>query len=112
LPPGPEIFLCMLKFLYQETKRRGISHWLIAVERSLHVRLHRMGWPFVPVGPEVDYYGPVRPYLAEVTAAERSLSRKNPRLFSFLREGLHGADEPAQPRGCVEMDGRRRLTGV
>jgi len=112
LPPGPEIFLCMLKFLYQETKRRGISHWLIAVERSLHVTLRRMGWPFVAVGPEVDYYGPVRPYLAEVIAAERSLSRKNPTLFSFLRDGLCGAEQPAKSRGCVEGDRIRRLSGV
>lgn len=112
LPPGPEIFLCILKYLYQETKRRGISHWLIAVERSLHVTLRRMGWPFVAVGPEVDYYGPVRPYLAEVVAAERSLSQKNPRLFSFLREGLRGADVLAKPRGCVEGDRLLRLSGI
>jgi N-acyl amino acid synthase of PEP-CTERM/exosortase system len=112
LPPGPEIFLCILKFLYQETKRRGISHWLIAVERSLHVTLRRMGWPFVAVGPEVNYYGPVRPYLAEVIAAERSLSRKNPMFFSFLREGLRGADELAEPRGCLEGDRLLRLSGI
>lgn len=87
-PPGPEIVVGMLKYLYRETKRSGVTHWLIAIERGLDVLVRRMGWPFVAVGPEVDYYGPVRPYLAEVSRAERMLEKKNPRLLSFLRQGI------------------------
>lgn len=87
-PAGPEIIIGVLKYLYHETKRLGITHWLIAVDRGLDVTIRRMGWPFVQVGPEVDYYGPVRPYLAEVVAADRVLAIKNPALFAFLNHGL------------------------
>jgi N-acyl amino acid synthase of PEP-CTERM/exosortase system len=88
VPPGPEIFVGILKYLYHETKRSGVTHWLIAIDRGLDIAVRRMGWPFVAVGPEVDYYGPVRPYLADVSLADRVLASKNPRLFAFLNEGL------------------------
>lgn len=103
LPAGPEILLGILKYLYHESKRRGVAHWLIAVEKSLFLAVRRMGWPFVPIGPEVDYYGPVRPYLAAASAAEAALARRNPALLSFLRDGLsEGPRCVARSRGYME----------
>jgi N-acyl amino acid synthase of PEP-CTERM/exosortase system len=100
-PEGPEILLSILKCLYQETKLLGLTHWIIAVERSLHLMLRRMGWPFVAVGPQVDYCGLVRPYLAEVRHTERVLRGENPRLLSFLREGLPHVCDGVDPAGAV-----------
>lgn len=85
---GPEILNGILKYLYHESKRLGVTHWLIVVESGLYILLRRAGWPFVPVGPEVDYHGPVRPFLAEITLAERTLAQKNPELYAFLSEGV------------------------
>lgn len=85
---GPEIMGGICKYFFHESKRLGVTHWLIAVEPALHALVTRMGWPFMPVGPEVDYFGPVRPYLAEAAVAERILAHKNPSFYAFLIEGL------------------------
>lgn len=110
-PPGPEIVLGMFKYLYHETRRSGVTHWLIAIERGLEVLVRRMGWPFVAVGPEVDYYGPVRPYLCEVSHAEWILQRRNPRLLSFLRHGLPQVGG-AGPQGSVAPRRSFRIAGA
>lgn len=111
LPPGPEVVLGMLKYLYHETKRLGVTHWLIAIERGLDILLRRMGWHFVPVGPEVDYYGPVRPYIGEVSHTERVMQIRNPRLLSFLREGSAQLGGGAGPQGSVAPRRSFRIAG-
>lgn len=87
-PNPPEIVSGIYRALYQESKRHGIVHWLVAMERSLFVVLKRMGFTFAPIGPEVDYFGPVRPYLATISAFEDKIFRSSPSLFAFMIEGL------------------------
>jgi N-acyl amino acid synthase of PEP-CTERM/exosortase system len=110
-PPGPEIVVGILKYLYHETKRLGVTHWLIAIERGLGVFLKRLGLPFVAVGPEVDYCGPVRPYVAEVSHTESVLQRKNPRLLSFVRHGLPQVCQGAGRQGPVAPTRSLRIVG-
>jgi N-acyl amino acid synthase of PEP-CTERM/exosortase system len=96
---GPEIVTGIYKYLYHESKRLGITHWLVAMERSLDLMLRRMGFHFKPVGPEVDYYGPVRPYLATIAELEQALWR-HPKMAAYMMEGLPrdlAADIPAAP---------------
>lgn len=53
----------LIKGMYQATKRMHATHWIIAIEKSLRRRIVRYGLPFRQVGPEVDYFGPVSPYV-------------------------------------------------
>jgi N-acyl amino acid synthase of PEP-CTERM/exosortase system len=89
-PPAdvPEMIAGIFRLIYQESKRRKVTHWVVAMERSLHVMLKRIGFEFTAIGPEADYYGPVRPYFAEIAALERSVSHHKPATWRYVTEGL------------------------
>ena len=91
---GPEIVTALFKYLYHESKRRGITHWLVAMERSLDIMLRRMGFPFTPVGPETDYYGPIRPFVAEIAELERTLPKRCPGMLDYMVDGLPDSLRP------------------
>lgn len=105
-PPGPlisptacpEIVTGLFKYLYHESKRLGITHWLVAMERSLDIMLRRMGFTFTPVGPEVDYYGPTRPFIAEIAELERTVPRRHPQMLAYMIDGLPARLRPDWPR--------------
>lgn len=84
----PELVLGLYKTIYQETKRRGISAWFAAMETTLLRLLHRYQFGFKPIGPEVDYYGPVTPYLAKIAELEKGVRDKYPDLYAAFIEGL------------------------
>lgn len=84
----PVIALGLYKALYQASKRNGISHWLAAMEMPLTRHLRRYQLMFKQIGPEVDYYGPVRPYLLSVADTERRMSRRLPDLMEDWLDGL------------------------
>ena len=95
-PPqrGSEIVAGLFKCIYQESKRHDLTHWLVAMERGLYLMVRRLGFHFDPIGPEVDYYGPVRPYVAEIAAIERSLFVHHPDIYAYWMEGLEPSLQP------------------
>ncbi len=97
VPPNnvPEMVSGIFRLIYQESKRHGVTHWVVAMERSLHVMLKRMGFPFSPIGPEADYYGPVRPYMAEIAALERNIGQFKPETLEYVVKGLEPHLRPA-----------------
>jgi N-acyl amino acid synthase of PEP-CTERM/exosortase system len=84
----PEIILGLYKEMYQTSKRQGITHWFVAMEKTLQRLLHRFSFDFTPIGPELDYYGPVTPYIAVISEIEETVYRKNPDLFMDFMSGL------------------------
>ncbi|MEK6715749.1 MAG: PEP-CTERM/exosortase system-associated acyltransferase [Candidatus Omnitrophota bacterium] len=58
---------------YQESKRRGLTHWLAAMEDSLFRLVALHGFIFSPLGAPIDYYGEVTPYLGELSEIEKSV---------------------------------------
>jgi N-acyl amino acid synthase of PEP-CTERM/exosortase system len=85
---APEIVSGIFRMFYHESKRLGITHWVVAMERGLNLMLKRMAFVFAPIGPESDYYGPVRPYMAEIAAIERHLARTRPETLRYMTFGL------------------------
>jgi N-acyl amino acid synthase of PEP-CTERM/exosortase system len=83
-----EILAGLCRVIFQESKRRGITHWMLAMERSLYVMVNRIGFKFVPAGPEVDYHGPVRPYFTTVEDFEANLFKASPERLRYLARGL------------------------
>lgn len=82
---GGELIVSLYKALYQASKRRGITHWLAATEQSLYRLLGKYAFPLRPIGPEIDYFGPVAPYLMDVREFDQViLSGTRPRLDDFL----------------------------
>ena len=93
---GGELIVSLYKALYQASKRRGITHWLAATEKSLHRLLAKYDFPLRLIGPETDYFGPVAPYLMDLREFDQViLSRKKPLLDDFL-VGL-------EPRFCPAL---------
>lgn len=85
----------LIKGMYQVTKRLHGTHWIIAIEKALRRRIQRYGLPFRVAGPEVDYFGPVAPYimsLADLDAVIRS--GRYPVLDDFP-VGLESEYQPA-----------------
>jgi hypothetical protein len=76
--------LAVAKGVYQASKHVGATHWIVATERSLQRLLARNGFPFVQLGPEFDYFGPVAPYSMNLAEFERViLSGRYPALADF-----------------------------
>ena len=94
---GREI-LNLYKGLYLESKRLGVTHWLAAMEEPLVRLLRRFGFVFNPVGPEVDYYGHVRPYIANISEIEKQVCREHPFLFKFFIDNLEPHLKPVIAR--------------
>lgn len=84
----PEIIFGLYKVMYQASKRQGITHWFAAMEKPLLRLLQRYSFDFKPIGPEMDYYGPVTPYFAEIAEIEKSVHRRHPEILADFVQGL------------------------
>lgn len=103
LEAGPEIVAGLYKCMYQESKRHQVTHLLVAMERSLRVLLRRMGFTFAPIGPIVDYYGPVIPHITTITDIENALVKSRPEV---LRYWLHGLEPELHPACAAALKSR------
>ena len=86
----PDILLGIFRQLYRHCKLNGINYWYSAVEKSL-ARLMNSLFNFIPepIGEQVDYYGPVTPYLVAIDDFERGLSIKDATIFAWYQEALN-----------------------
>lgn len=84
--------------VYQESKRAGLTHWAVATEASLQRALGGYGLPFRAIGPAIDYFGPVTPYLMDLSVFDSVvLNGKLPQLNGFL-DGLEHRYRPRDER--------------
>ena len=91
-PPGGgntgTVILTVYRQMYQYSLQHGIEYWYAAMERPLLRMLRRIGVEFQRIGPAVDYYGPVAPYLLELSALQRRLAEVNPAFLHWLDSEL------------------------
>jgi N-acyl amino acid synthase of PEP-CTERM/exosortase system len=84
----------LYRALYHASRRAGFTHWLVATEASLQRAVRAYAFPFRPIGPPIDYFGPVTPYLMNLSVFDRVvLGGTMPRLNGFL-EGLEQRYHP------------------
>jgi len=80
-----DVFLTLLKGMYQAAKRAGATHWLAATEKPLQRLLAQRGFPFHQIGPDSDYFGIVAPYRMDLQEFEDVImSGQYPDLEDFL----------------------------
>ncbi len=84
----PEIVLGLYRVIYYECKRHHLTHCFAMMERKLWGILNRVGIPFHQIGEEVDYYGPVIPYVVSISELESHIYQVNPLLYHYFLEGL------------------------
>jgi N-acyl amino acid synthase of PEP-CTERM/exosortase system len=82
----PHILLSLYRQMYQHSLNNGIRYWYAAMERSLARALSRMDFMFEAIGPEIDYFGPVTPYIADLRVLEERLSRSSPELLAWFQD--------------------------
>ena len=83
--PSPQILLSLYRQMYQHSIANGTRYWYAAMERSLARALMRFDFVFRPIGAEIDYYGPVAPYLADLRELETTLEKANPVLLAWMQ---------------------------
>ena len=88
----PEILLGILRQGYKHSKEIGVSHWYVAMERSLARMLLRINFVFEAIGEEVNYYGPVAPYILAINKFESDMSRNHPAMFDWFQSALDEDD--------------------
>jgi N-acyl-L-homoserine lactone synthetase len=101
LTGNSRVALSLFRAGYQTSKRNGVTHWLAAMEPSLHRLLSSIGVPFRIAGPVTDYFGPVAPYLCDLHEFDGIiLSGTRPRLRTFL-DGLEPQFHPGAVMGAA-----------
>ncbi len=86
----PQILLGPYREMYRFSLENGIRYWYAAMERPLARALARFQFVFSPIGFEVDYYGPVTPYVADLRDLERRVAVADPALLEWMRPGATG----------------------
>jgi N-acyl amino acid synthase of PEP-CTERM/exosortase system len=84
----------LYRAMYQESKRIGISHWFALMEPALWTLLKIHGFIFKPIGPSVDFYGIVTPYIADLSELEKNVREKFPQFFAYFMENLEPELQP------------------
>jgi N-acyl amino acid synthase of PEP-CTERM/exosortase system len=84
----------LYRAMYQESKRTGIVYWFALMERGLWKLLSIHGLAFCPIGPEVDFFGLVSPYLAEIRELEKNVYSKFPQFLEYFLAGLEPELQP------------------
>ena len=83
---SPMLLLGMYREMVRYSRQRGIRYLFAAMERSLARSLKRMGFQFVPIGPEADYYGAVTPFVLDLDHLTENLSKASPSLAAWFDE--------------------------
>lgn len=83
---SPMLLLGMYREMFRHSQESGIRYWYAAMERSLAHALKKMGFRFMAIGPEANYYGSVTPYVLDLHDLGRKLLGSNPELAAWFNE--------------------------
>jgi N-acyl amino acid synthase of PEP-CTERM/exosortase system len=83
---SPQILLGMYREMYRHSRKAGIRYWFAAMEKGLARSLGKMGFHFVAVGPEGDYYGPVAAYVVDLWELHDNLRHANEFLACWFND--------------------------
>lgn len=83
---SPMLLLGMYREMFRHSEESGIRYWYAAMERSLAHALKKMGFRFMAIGPEANYYGSVTPYVLDLHDLRRKLAISNPTLAAWFSE--------------------------
>ncbi|ACN15118.1 putative long-chain N-acyl amino acid synthase [Desulforapulum autotrophicum HRM2] len=85
---NPIIVLGLYQAMYQESRRRGLSHWYMITETKLFFALKKYGFLFHQIGEPVQYHGERIPYLGIIETVEKDLIKNDPDMLKIMLSGL------------------------
>jgi len=83
-----EVVINLYKAIYQESKRRKITHWYAVMTKGIVILLNKFGFTFEEIGDPVDYHGIRTPYLGDIDKIEQAMLAGNPELYEELNRNL------------------------
>lgn len=83
-----EVIIDLYKAVYQESKRRNLTHWYSVMTKGIVSLLNKFGFAFEAIGDPVDFHGIRTPYLAEIDKMEKEMSNKNPELYEEFAKDI------------------------
>jgi N-acyl-L-homoserine lactone synthetase len=86
----PLILFGLFRHLYEESWRLGLDYLVAAMEDKLARLLRRLGFPFVPLGEPISYFGEVTPYGAPLAAMRPGYRR----ILAYQRRCVGGGYPP------------------
>ncbi len=82
-----DVVINLYKAVYQESKKRNITHWYSFMTKGILILLSRFGFAFEEIGDPVDYHGIRTPYLGEIAKIEEEILNTTPELhYEFTRD--------------------------
>lgn len=86
------LLLSLYREMFRYCNKRNIRFLYASMEKSLARSLKMAGMCFVPIGPEADYYGQVRPYMLDLQSIECNPWRRNIHLAKWFINSQTGVD--------------------
>jgi len=83
-----EVVINLYKAIYQESKRRKITHWYAVMTKGIVILLNKFGFIFKEIGDPVDYHGIRTPYLGDMEKIDQEIMQEHPELYEELNRGL------------------------
>jgi N-acyl-L-homoserine lactone synthetase len=83
-----EVVMKLYKAVYQESKRRQLTHWYAVLTKGIVNLLNRFGFSFEAIGDPVDYNGIRTPYMTEIAKLEQDMEARNPELYEEFNKNL------------------------
>ncbi len=80
--------LNLYKAIYQESKRRKITHWYAVMTKGIVILLNKFGFIFEEIGDPVDYHGIRTPYMGTIEKIEQKIMQEHPELYEELNRDL------------------------
>jgi N-acyl amino acid synthase of PEP-CTERM/exosortase system len=94
---GPEVVAGIVRLMYAESKREGLQHWVVAMERSLFRLLKRIEVYFNTAGAPFEYYGEVVPYRLSVADFEARITQSESPVARAYLDALPAHLRPKRP---------------
>lgn len=91
---NPILLLGLCQVMYQESKRRGLTHWYMITEDKLFFALSKYGFLFEPIGEKIWYHGWRTPYIGELKRIEDNFLIKAPEILKLFLTGLEDEFKP------------------
>lgn len=83
-----EVVINLYKAIYQESKRRKITHWYAVMTKGIVIFLNKFGFIFKEIGDPVDYHGIRTPYLGDIAKIEQEIMQEHPEFYEELNRDL------------------------
>lgn len=97
---NPGLALMLVRGVYHLCKRRGDTFFFMATDKFFSRLLNQYRIPHLTIGPPVDYFGQVQPFVIQSDDFERAIAQTGPDMVAWWREGL--TEEPVEvPSGSA-----------